>query len=101
LLLKTAEAPAAAAAAAAATAAVLTADSNSGSSNGSNAHYSKQDRQVGNVTLLLFYQYVEPPWTAAEHDAALKFTAEAANRLVTDMCIQYVYILYSTYTLHI
>jgi hypothetical protein len=84
LLLNTAEAPVAAAVA------VAAADINSGS-NGSNAHYSKQDRQVGNITLLLFYQYVEPPWTAAEHDAALKFTAEAANRFIIYMCIQYVY----------
>jgi hypothetical protein len=78
LLLIAAEAPPAAA-----VKAVAAADSNSGA-NGSNAHYSKQERQVGNVTLLLFYQYVEPPWTAAEHDAALKFTAEAANRLVVN-----------------
>ena len=36
------------------------------------------------VTLVLFYQYVEPPWTAQEHKAALKFATTLAKQ--HDVC---------------
>ena len=36
------------------------------------------------VTLVLFYQYVEPPWTAQEHKAALKFATALAKE--HDVC---------------
>ena len=50
-----------------------------------NAKQFREARQAGNVTLLLFYQYVEPSWSAAEHDAALTFTADAGKRC-EDLC---------------
>eukprot|EP00611_Tribonema_gayanum_P027664 TRINITY_DN690_c0_g2_i2.p2 TRINITY_DN690_c0_g2~~TRINITY_DN690_c0_g2_i2.p2 ORF type:complete len:456 (-),score=112.48 TRINITY_DN690_c0_g2_i2:1980-3308(-) len=36
--------------------------------------------RTGDVTLVLFYQYVEPCWSAAEHEEALQFCADAGKR---------------------
>ncbi|CAM9571933.1 unnamed protein product [Chrysoparadoxa australica] len=40
---------------------------------------SKNEQGEG-VTLLLFYQYVEPEWTCAEHDEAIAFCKEAGEK---------------------
>jgi hypothetical protein len=74
------EAPAAAAATGPAGAAAGAAAAHKGA-----APFRRQ--QTGDVTLLLFYQYVEPPWTAAQHEDALHFTAQAAQRSVSRHCL--------------
>lgn len=40
----------------------------------------QKDKDDG-VSLLLFYQYVEPPWTPAQHRSAIAWAKETGNRL--------------------
>ena len=39
---------------------------------------------VGKTSLVLFYQYVEPPWTPKEHKAAVKFVLKLGRE--TEVC---------------
>mmetsp|Transcript_2188 Transcript_2188/g.4045 ORF Transcript_2188/g.4045 Transcript_2188/m.4045 type:complete len:720 (+) Transcript_2188:76-2235(+) len=40
----------------------------------------KQVDKINNVTLLLFYQYVEPPWDETQFQTALKFVTDQGNK---------------------